>query len=180
MAGGNEDPDPRPAVLILAPMRIELQPLVRVLRLRRVEAAGSPGRRIYRGTAGKLRLVATTAGIGTAASAAAAREMLDAEPFDRVVVCGVAGGIGPGTPVGSVIVPQAVREQIIATMQAMLTDEKSSARERNAAARLLVQASRVELDAIRVAQAAEFHEFERRLRALEEHDAGLAKAEGGA
>lgn len=76
-------------------------------------------------------------------------------------------------------VPQAVREQIIATMQAMLTDEKSSARERNAAARLLVQASRVELDAIRVAQTAEFHEFERRLRALEEHDAGLAKAEGG-
>ncbi|MDA8380361.1 MAG: hypothetical protein M0020_05970 [Actinomycetota bacterium] len=110
MAGGSEDTDPRPAVLILAPMRIELQPLVRVLRLRRVEAAGSPGRRIYRGTAGKLRLVATTAGIGTAASAAAAREMLDAEPFDRVVVCGVAGGIGPGAPVGSVIVPQAVRD----------------------------------------------------------------------
>ncbi len=76
-------------------------------------------------------------------------------------------------------VPEEMRREIIRTMQVMLTDPKATPRERNAAARLLVQASRVELDAIRLAQSTEFHDFNRRLQALEDHDAGLAKAADG-
>jgi hypothetical protein len=76
-------------------------------------------------------------------------------------------------------VPEKMRKEIIKMMQAMVTDEKATPRERNAAARLLVQASRVELDAIRLAQSTEFHDFNRRLQALEDHDAGLAGAADG-
>jgi hypothetical protein len=68
-------------------------------------------------------------------------------------------------------------------MRTIMVDTKSTRRDRTAAARVLLQADRVELDAIRVAQGAQYEDLVRRLRALEgedQGDGGLAKVSGGA
>ena len=56
-------------------------------------------------------------------------------------------------------------------------DAKARRRDRTAAARALLQASRVELDAIRLAEALRYGDLERRLDALE-GDGGDAGLEG--
>jgi hypothetical protein len=80
-------------------------------------------------------------------------------------------------------IPVKMRSQVVNTLAGIVTDEKSSRRERTSAARALLQASRVELDAIRVAHEARYEDLARRLRALEgeeQGDGGLAEAAGGA
>jgi hypothetical protein len=77
-------------------------------------------------------------------------------------------------------VPTPLRKQIIEVLGAITSDASARPRERTSAALALLQASRVELDAIRVAQEAQYEDLIRRLRALEEQDdAGLAEAAGG-
>jgi hypothetical protein len=77
-------------------------------------------------------------------------------------------------------IPAEMREKIVAVLCEITSDPKAKPRERTSAARALVQASRVELDAIRVAQEAQYEDLIRRLRALEEQgDGGLAEAAGG-
>lgn len=97
--------DPIRRIAVLAPMRSELRPLRRPLSLRR-EAAGHG--RLYRGTAGGAEIVATVTGIGTAAAAAAAERVLDAGPIERLVVVGIAGGIGASVAIGDLVVPERV------------------------------------------------------------------------
>jgi hypothetical protein len=76
-------------------------------------------------------------------------------------------------------VPAEMREKIIEVLGAIVSDEKSTRRERTSAARAVVQASRVELDAIRVAQGALFENLFQRMEALEGGgDAKLANAGG--
>jgi hypothetical protein len=76
-------------------------------------------------------------------------------------------------------IPAELRTKIIKMLGEITSDGGSTKRERTAAARALVQASRVELDAIRVAMLAQFEDMTRRLAALEGgSDAELANATG--
>ncbi len=92
-----------PCVAILAPMRLELRPLVRSLRLGRARTDGLRSAAI-----GRTEVVATTTGIGTRAAARATERLLDSVSVERVVVVGIAGGIGPGVAVGELVVPELV------------------------------------------------------------------------
>ena len=78
-------------------------------------------------------------------------------------------------------VPAAVRAEVIGMLAAIVRDPRARRRDRTAAARALLQATRVDLDAIRVAQGAQYEELARRLEALEGGGGGgeLAGAEGG-
>ena len=80
-------------------------------------------------------------------------------------------------------VPQELRTTIIAVLGEIVNDGKATKRERTSAARAVMQASRVELDAIRVAQWAQFEDVIRQLQALEgegQGDGKLADAPGEA
>jgi hypothetical protein len=77
-------------------------------------------------------------------------------------------------------IPQGVRTEIVQKLHGIVTAEKSTARERTSAARAIMQASRVELDAIRLAYGAQYENLIKRMETLEEKtDGGLAEAAGG-
>jgi hypothetical protein len=77
-------------------------------------------------------------------------------------------------------VPAATRVEVIRVLGEIVADPKARRRDRTGAARALLQASRVELDAIRVAQSVHYEDLARRLEALEGDVGGeLAAAEGG-
>jgi putative ubiquitin-RnfH superfamily antitoxin RatB of RatAB toxin-antitoxin module len=77
-------------------------------------------------------------------------------------------------------VPAATRVEVIRVLGEIVADPKARRRDRTAAARALLQASRVELDAIRVAQSVHYEDLARRLAALEGGGGDeLAGAEGG-
>ena len=95
--------DPR-RVLLLAPMRSELQPIVRELSMG--APSGDPA--IHRGKVGDTEVLATTIGVGPAAAARTTASLLLAETVDHVVVCGIAGAVGPDMRIGEVIVPGVV------------------------------------------------------------------------
>ena len=92
----------RPRVAVLAPMTVELAPLRRPLALR------PRGDGLFDGACGRYEIVASLAGVGTAAAARATERVLGAGPVERVFVVGVAGGIGAGSPVGALVVPERV------------------------------------------------------------------------
>jgi hypothetical protein len=71
-------------------------------------------------------------------------------------------------------IPAKLRTEILTTMRQIMGDTTATRRDRTAAARVLLQANRVELDAIRVAQGSQFEEMVHRMRALE-----LRKGDGG-
>ncbi len=76
-------------------------------------------------------------------------------------------------------VPEATRAEVIKVLGEIVSDTKARRRDRTAAARALLQATRVELDAIRVAQSVQCEDLSRRLEALEGGGGGeLAGAEG--
>lgn len=90
-------------IAVLAPMPSELQPLRAPLGLTR------PGRdALYRGAVGRVEVVASTTGIGLRAGARAALRMLDEATPDHLVVCGIAGGLGPDVDIGDLVVPERV------------------------------------------------------------------------
>ena len=75
-----------------------------------------------------------------------------------------------------------VRAETINMLREIMTDKESTRRERTSAARAVMQASRVELDAIRIAYGAQFENLSHRLKALEGGEASdgrLAKAASG-
>jgi len=86
-------------------MRSELRPLVRPFGLRPGEAAAGA---LLPGRIGRVEVVAAMTGIGTRAAAHAARRALDSGPVDRLVVVGIAGGIGPSVAIGDLVVPEVV------------------------------------------------------------------------
>jgi len=92
---------------ILAPMRSELRPLVRLLSLR---APRSGDRRLLECSLGPIQVVATTTGIGTRAAARTVERLLGSTPIHHVVVVGIAGGIGPSVDIGDLVVPELVIE----------------------------------------------------------------------
>jgi adenosylhomocysteine nucleosidase len=86
-------------------MRSELQPLVRLLSLKR---SRSGDRNLLWGTLGRVEIVATTTGIGTRAAARTAEKVLGSICVQHLVVVGIAGGIGPSIDIGDLIVPEMV------------------------------------------------------------------------
>lgn len=90
---------------VIAPMRIELQPLVDRLRL--VPGAGED---VHRGQVGGTEVVAVLSRIGMAAAAAAAERLVDLG-VDWVLVVGIAGGVGSSVAIGSLITPATVLDR---------------------------------------------------------------------
>ena len=92
-------------IAILAPMRSELKPLLRFLSLK---PSGVGDNSLLWCAFGRVEIVATTTGIGTRAAARKAEMVLDASHIDRLVVVGIAGGIGPSVDIGDLVVPELV------------------------------------------------------------------------
>jgi cholest-4-en-3-one 26-monooxygenase len=96
----------RKRIAILAPMKSEMQPIVKMLGLTRTgEQGGIP---IYTGLAGDTEVVLTGTGVGPAPAHAATERLLESTTVDRVIVSGIAGGLAPVSAVGQMIVPEEV------------------------------------------------------------------------
>src|SRR5437879_861408 len=93
-------------VLVFAPMPSEMRPVVKLLRLERTGEQGKMP--VYTGRWADTEVVLTGTGIGPALADAAAERMLAGAAFDRVIVCGIAGGLAPASVVGDLVVPEEV------------------------------------------------------------------------
>lgn len=80
-------------VAVLAAMRTELKPF-----LRHIEG----------GRIGDVSVTAKVTGIGTKAAGDTTTAVLDAEQIDRVVMIGIAGGVGKSVKIGDLVVPEVV------------------------------------------------------------------------
>ena len=89
----------------LAPMRIELASLLRLLSLEEQRLGDLV---VHAGALGGRRVLATMTGIGVPAARDTARRLIEATPLDHVIVVGVAGGVEPGLRIGDVVVPETV------------------------------------------------------------------------
>jgi adenosylhomocysteine nucleosidase len=94
-------------ILVLAPMRSELRPVVRALSARRDRSADTL---VYRARRHGRDVVAAPLGVGPAAARRATSTLLDGlgSGVDHVVVSGIAGGLDPAATVGTVLVPEVV------------------------------------------------------------------------
>lgn len=92
---------------IIAPMPVEAAPLIPAAA-RKLEASGRCHFRYEWESAGTHVSLACS-GVGMRKAAEAARWLLDELRVDRVIVCGVAGGLAPGCRTGSLVLPQEVR-----------------------------------------------------------------------
>jgi adenosylhomocysteine nucleosidase len=90
---------------VLAAMRPELNPFARALSLRDDRIGDLD---VKRGAHGDVEIVATLMGMGTANATHATTRLLDAVAVDRVIVIGVAGGIGASVKVRELVVPEVV------------------------------------------------------------------------
>lgn len=91
---------------ILAPMRPELKAVVRAGGL---ERHGGQGWASHSGHTGDWEVMAGVIGMGPSAARRATERVLREEPFDHVMVIGIAGGLDPDLPVGSLMVPTTVQ-----------------------------------------------------------------------
>jgi hypothetical protein len=97
------DPGTVRRVGMLVPMKIELDPVVRLLALE-----ADDGR--WTGRAGDVEVVARLTMIGMGPARRAAERILD-DDVDWVFVVGIAGGVEHGIEIGSVIAPEVVVER---------------------------------------------------------------------
>jgi nucleoside phosphorylase len=93
-----------PTVVILAPMSVELAPVVKRLSLTRTTGA----RRPHRGRSGDVEVVAALAGVGPGPAAEANRWALETYRPDHVLLSGIAGGIDGALRIGDLVVPEEV------------------------------------------------------------------------
>jgi adenosylhomocysteine nucleosidase len=98
-----------PTVVVLAPMRTELTPVVKRLQLRRARRREG-AIDTWTGRVGDHDVVAAMAGVGTRRSAEVARSMIDRFGPDHVVVAGVAGGLADHLVVGDLVIPATVHD----------------------------------------------------------------------
>lgn len=96
---------PRRRVLIVAPMRMELRPVVRALGARR---SAERGVTVQLAWVGDVSVVAAPIGVGPTIAARNTIQLLDAQAPDFVLVSGIAGGLDPQTAIGTVLVPETV------------------------------------------------------------------------
>jgi len=95
----------RVRVGVLAPMKIELRSVVKAFSLQPGEINGTP---VHKGVVGNAEIVATKTGIGTALATSATERLLDLGEFDRVMVVGIAGSVGPSVGIGDIVIPEVV------------------------------------------------------------------------
>ena len=95
----------RVRVGVLAPMKSELRPVVRAFGLKPAVISGVA---VHSGAVGNADIVATTTGIGTALAIRATERLLGLRDFDRVLVVGIAGGVGPTVGIGDLVIPEVV------------------------------------------------------------------------
>jgi nucleoside phosphorylase len=94
-------------VVILAPMQVELSPVVKRLGLSRL--AGQP-RRAHGGRVGPIDVVACLAGVGPGPAADATRWAIEAHAPAHVFVSGLAGGMDPALRIGDLVTPETVTD----------------------------------------------------------------------
>jgi adenosylhomocysteine nucleosidase len=92
-------------VLILAPMTSELRPLRRYTKARRTKLGDLT---VFRAESPQLEVTLARAGVGPVSAQSVTQRALSHLEFDHVVVSGIAGGLDPHLPVGTVVVPEAV------------------------------------------------------------------------
>jgi len=90
---------------VLAPMKSELRPIVRAFGLTPAQIGGVS---VHTGAVGNAEVVAATTGIGTALATSATERLLGLGTFDRVLVVGIAGGVGPSVDIGDIVIPEVV------------------------------------------------------------------------
>jgi nucleoside phosphorylase len=93
-------------VLMFAPMPSEMRPVVKLLGLKRTGEQGKLP--VYTGHSANTEVTLTGTGVGPTLADAAAERMLAGAAFDRVIVCGIAGGLAPASVVGDLVVPAEV------------------------------------------------------------------------
>jgi nucleoside phosphorylase len=86
-------------------MTSELRPLRKLTKARRSTLGDLT---VYRARTSHLEVVLARAGVGPASSRSVTESAFERLEVDRVVVCGIAGGLHPAMSVGTVIVPEAV------------------------------------------------------------------------
>ncbi|HYA69398.1 MAG TPA: hypothetical protein VED63_11765 [Acidimicrobiales bacterium] len=96
---------PQPEVLVLAPMRSELRPVVRALSAHRDVAGGID---VHRGEVAGTSAVAALIGVGPQAARRSTERLLEVLTVTHVLVSGICGGIGPASAVGDTVVPETV------------------------------------------------------------------------
>ena len=96
---------PERRVVVLAPMKPELKAIVKAFAL---EPSSKDPVFSHTGMAGSWGVSALVTGMGPALARDATRRALAAGPFDHVMVIGIAGGLDPALPVGSLFVPSRV------------------------------------------------------------------------
>jgi nucleoside phosphorylase len=97
--------EPERRVLILAPMRMELRPVVRALRAHRAVVGDTT---VHQARVGRAEVSAALIGMGPAEAARRTAKLLDALPVDLVLVSGIAGGLDPEMSIGDIVVPDTV------------------------------------------------------------------------
>jgi nucleoside phosphorylase len=86
-------------------MPMELRPLARKLSLHRTRIAGVT---VSSGTLGDREVVAIVTGMGPKLATEATARLLDAVRVERVVVVGITGAVENDTPIGKLVLPEAV------------------------------------------------------------------------
>ncbi len=97
---------PTKRVAVLAPMQPELKAIVTSFGLR--PTTNDPVF-THAGTAGNWSVTTLVTGMGPALAREATRRALGAGQLDHVMVIGIAGGLDPDLPVGSLMVPSRVQ-----------------------------------------------------------------------
>jgi nucleoside phosphorylase len=87
-------------------MRPELRPLVKAAGLVRADADPP----VYRGTVGGVGVAAMMTGMGLDNAARVTRRLIELSGCDHVLVVGIAGGLDRQRPIGTVVVPETVRD----------------------------------------------------------------------
>jgi adenosylhomocysteine nucleosidase len=93
-------------VVVLAPMQPELKAIVKSFGLR---PADNDDVFTHAGSAGDWSVVTLVTGMGPAVARDATQRALAAGPCEHVMVVGIAGGLDPELPVGSLMVPTRVQ-----------------------------------------------------------------------
>jgi adenosylhomocysteine nucleosidase len=90
---------------LLAPMKVELKPLVKRLSL---TSSAVAGRTVWTGSVDTHDVVATLAGVGMTPATEATEFLIDRYTPSLVVLSGIAGGIDKGLSIGDLVVPEVV------------------------------------------------------------------------
>jgi adenosylhomocysteine nucleosidase len=98
-------PEKSAPIAFICAMPMELSPLVKTLELQKAEIDGVE---VHRGTLDGREVVAIVTGMGTKLATEAMERLLDATPVDRVVVVGITGAVENETPIGTLVLPEAV------------------------------------------------------------------------